>query len=256
MKRTLPLTLAVVLLWTAAARAQRGPAPLPSPEVKPDRTVIFRLSAPKAAAVQVRGEWGAPQAMTKDDNGVWTVTVGPLEPDQYSYTFNVDGATVVDPRNTRLKIGRGSMSNLVEVPGNAVQDLKAVPHGTLHTHHYESQALNGKSRRLTIYTPPGYETAGTQRYPVLYLLHGAGDDDRGWTDVGLAHRILDNLLAEKKAVPMLVVMPDGHAATSGGNNTQAFEAGLLKEIIPLVEKTYRVKPEATSRAIVGLSMGG
>ncbi len=256
MQRTIPLTLAAALLWTAAAAAQRGPAPLPSPEVKPDRTVVFRLSAPKASAVQVRGEWGPPQAMTKDDNGVWSATVGPLEPDQYSYTFNVDGATVVDPRNTRLKIGRGSMSNLVEVPGNAAQDLKPVPHGTLHTHRYESKALDGKSRRLTIYTPPGYETAGDQRYPVLYLLHGSGDDERGWTDVGLAHRILDNRIADGKAVPMLVVMPDGHAADGFGNNTQAFEADLLKDILPLVQKTYRVKPEAASRALVGLSMGG
>src|SRR5262245_44471933 len=114
MKRTSPLTLAALLLGTAAASAQRGPAPPPSPEVKPDRTVVFRLTAPKATTVQVRGEWGGgPKAMTKDDNGVWTVTVGPLEPDQYSYTFNVDGATVIDPRNTKLKIGRGSMSNLV-----------------------------------------------------------------------------------------------------------------------------------------------
>jgi enterochelin esterase family protein len=255
MKRTASLTLTVVLLWTATASAQRGPAPVPSPEVKPDRTVTFRLNAPKASVVEVRGEWGAPQAMTKGDNGVWSVTVGPLEPDLYSYTFNVDGGTVVDPRNTRLKIGRGSMSNLVEVPGNAVQDLKPLPHGTLHTHRYESKALGGKSRRLTVYTPPGYEIAKDQRYPVLYLLHGAGDDDRGWTDVGLAHRILDNLIAAGKAVPMLVVMPDGHA-DSGGNNTQAFEADLLKDIIPLIEKTYRVKPEAANRAIAGLSMGG
>jgi enterochelin esterase family protein len=148
------------------------------------------------------------------------------------------------------------MSNLVEVPGNAAQDLKPVPHGTLHTHHYESKALGGKARRLTVYTPPGYETATEKRYPVLYLLHGAGDDERGWTDVGLAHRILDNLIAGEKAVPMLVVMPDGHAATSGGNNTQAFQADLLQDIIPLIETTYRIKPEAANRAIVGLSMGG
>jgi enterochelin esterase family protein len=255
MKRTTLLTLAAALLGTCTASAQRGQAPLPSPEVKADHTVVFRLSAPKATAVQVRGEWGAPQAMTKDDNGVWSVTVGPLEPELYSYTFSVDGATVVDPRNTRLKIGRGSMSNLVEVPGNAVQDLRPVPHGTLHTHRYESKALGGTSRRLTVYTPPGYETAGDQRYPTLYLLHGSGDDDRGWTDVGLALRILDNLIAEKRTVPMVVVMPDGHAA-AGANNTQAFEADLLKDIIPLVEKTYRVKPEAANRAIAGLSMGG
>src|SRR5439155_25932276 len=133
--------------------------------------------------------------------------------------------------------------------------LRPVRHGTLHVHRYESKALNGKSRGLMIYTPPGYETSGDKRYPVLYLLHGSGDNERGWTDVGLAHRVMDNLLADSKAVPMVVVMPDGHAATGTGN-PQAFEADLLKEIIPLVEKAYRVKTAPEHRAIVGLSMGG
>lgn len=264
MFRVILVALVITLFVPAPAPAQRrgegkgkaGPPPVVSPEVKSDRTVVFRLNAPKASEVFVVIEGGgARKAMTKGENGVWTVTVGPLDAEQYSYSFSVDGARTMDPSNTKFKIGRGQYSNLVEVPGNAAQDLRPVPHGTLHTHRYDSKALGGQSRGLTVYTPPGYETAYDRRYPVMYLLHGSGDDERGWTDVGLAHRILDNLLAENKAVPMLVVMPNGHAA-AGQANTQAFEADLLGEIIPLVEKSYRTKTGADSRAIVGLSMGG
>jgi enterochelin esterase-like enzyme len=261
MSRVILVALGIVLVVPAAAPAQRGKGkagqpPVVSPEVKTDRTVVFRLHAPKASEVFLVIEGGGPRkAMTKEESGVWTATVGPLEPDQYSYNFSVDGARMVDPSNTKFKLGRGSYSNLVEVPGNAAQDPRPVPHGTLHTHRYESKALGGQSRGLTVYTPPGYETAYDRRYPVMYLLHGSGDDERGWTDVGLAHRILDNLLADNKAVPMLVVMPNGHAAERAAN-TQAFEADLLGEIIPLIDKTYRTKPTADSRAIVGLSMGG
>jgi len=255
------------LAWAVAAPAQqpnaqpKQPKAQPkfaSPEVKSDRSVVFRLYAPKAAAVTVNGEWGGQRvAMTKDDNGVWSATVGPLPADLFSYTFNVDGAPTIDPRNTRLKIGRGSMSNLVEIPGNAAQDVRKVPHGTLNVIHYESKSLGGKSRGLVVYTPPGYETSGQTRYPVMYLLHGSGDDEHGWTDVGLTHRILDNLIADDKAVPMLVVMPDGHAIERGaGDNTKALEGDLLGDIMPLVEKNYRVKTGPENRAIVGLSMGG
>jgi enterochelin esterase family protein len=262
MNRLLLAALAAAALPWAAAEAQ-PPAPVVSPEVKPDRTVVFRLLAPKATEVAVSGEWGGRTAMTKDDTGLWTATVGPLEPDVYSYTFNLDGVTLTDPRNSRLKIGRGSVSNLVEVPGEApsAHSLRPVPHGTLHAHRYESKSLAGKSRGLVVYTPPGYDPAADRRYPVLYLLHGSGDDENGWTNVGLAHRILDNLLADDKAVPMLVVMPDGHAAErrpggGGDSNTKAFEADLLGDVIPLVEKTYRTRPGPENRAIAGLSMGG
>jgi enterochelin esterase family protein len=257
-----PLTraaLAVAALACAvAASAQQpnNPPRVTSPEVKSDRTVIFRLYAPKATTVTVNGEWGGQRpTMTKDDRGVWTATVGPLAPEMYSYSFSVDGAKTIDPSNTRLKIGRGEMSNLVEVPGNPAQDLRKVPHGTLNVVRYESKSLNGKSRSMVVYTPPGYETSGQTRYPVMYLLHGSGDDEHGWTDIGLAHRIVDNLLADEKAVPMLVVMPDGHPDT-GANNTRAMEADVLGDIIPLVEKNYRVKTGPENRAIVGLSMGG
>ncbi len=252
--------LAAALLLAAPTLAQQPPAVV-SPDVRPDRTVVFRIHAPKASAVSVGGEFGR-KTLTKDDNGVWTATVGPLEPDLYPYLFTVDGVPTVDPHNAKLKIGRASVNNLVDVPGDkpGPHDLRPVPHGTLHVHRYESKSLNGKSRGLVVYTPPGYDPASETRYPVLYLLHGSGDDEHGWTNVGLADRILDNLLADGKAVPMLVVMPDGHAAErragAPNSNTKAFEADLLGDVIPLVERTYRVKPDASHRAIAGLSMGG
>jgi enterochelin esterase-like enzyme len=244
-------------------KGRGGPPPVVSPEIKPDRSVTFRLQAPKATEVFVAGEWGGGRkAMTKDDKGVWTVTVGPVEPNLYSYSFVVDGMTLADPRNSRLKIERGGYRNLVEVPGNRAQDLRPVPHGALHVHRYESKALNGKSRGLVVYTPPGYSAApADKKYPVLYLLHGGGDDEWGWTTVGLADRILDNLIADGKAAPMIVVMPNGHAVDrrpgeGGGNNTQAFEADLLGDVIPLVDSNYRTRPTQDGRAIAGLSMGG
>jgi enterochelin esterase family protein len=256
-------TATAVTTLAQPPKGGNGPPPVVSPEVKPDGTVTVRLYAPKAGEVTVSGEWGGRKALTKDDRGVWSATVGPLAPDLYWYLFSVDGVPTVDPRNSRLKLGRGSVQNLVEVRGDAPQphDLRPVPHGMLHVHRYESKALAGKSRGLVVYTPPGYDPAADRRYPVLYLLHGSGDDEHGWTNVGLAHRILDNLIADGKAVPMLVAMPDGHAAErrpggDPGATTRAFAADLLGDVVPLVEATYKAKPGAADRAIIGLSMGG
>jgi enterochelin esterase family protein len=249
-----------VVALVAVAVAQQPP-PVVSPEVKPDRTVVFRILAPKASAVKVAGDFGK-KDLTKDDRGVWSATVGPLEPDLYAYQLNVDGVTTLDPRNARVKVGQPPLSNLVEVPGDkpGPHDLRPVPHGVLHLHPYVSKALDGKARGLVVYTPPGYDPAGETRYPVLYLLHGSGDSEHGWTNVGQAHRIVDNLIADGKAVPMIIVMPNGHAVErrpgQPSSNTQKFEADLLGDVIPLVEKTYRVKPGQENRAIVGLSMGG
>ncbi|HEX4588354.1 MAG TPA: alpha/beta hydrolase-fold protein, partial [Gemmataceae bacterium] len=178
------------------------------------------------------------------------------------YRFDVDGVPTLDPRNGRVKIGQPPLSNLVEVKGEqpGPHDLRPVPHGVLRAHRYESKALNGKPRGVVVYTPPSYDPAAETRYPVLYLLHGSGDDEHGWTNVGLADRILDNLLADGKAAPMIVVMPNGHAVQrrpgEPNNNTKMFEADLLGDIIPLVEHSYRVKPGSQNRAIAGLSMGG
>jgi enterochelin esterase family protein len=239
----------------------RLPSAVVSPEVRPDRTVAFRLYAPRADRVLLVDETnGLHRDLVRDDRGVWSVTVGPLEPEVYRYLFHVDGVPTPDPNNAWVKPGRGAIQNLVEVPGDTPHAQRPVPHGVLNIHRYESGALGGKPRGLVVYTPPGYDRAPARRYPVLYLLHGTGDDETCWTNIGLAHRILDNLLADGRAVPMIVVMPDGHAAdpTAGirAVEMRAFGADLWGEIIPLVERTYRTLPGPEGRAIAGLSMGG
>jgi len=241
-----------------------GPPAVVSPEVAPDRTVVFRLFAPKAAEVALVEGWsGRVHPLTRDDRGVWAATLGPYAPEVYSYQFRVDGVPTPDPSNGRVEVGRNSIQNLFEVSGGPAKafDRRPVPHGTLHVQRYESKALGGASRELVVYTPPGYEARFRRRYPVLYLLHGTGEDENTWTGVGFAHRIFDNLIADGAAVPMIVVMPDGHAAdwhASGDPtlNTKAFEADLLGDVIPLVERSFRTAPGAANRAIAGLSMGG
>ena len=177
---------------------------------------MLRFRAPDAKQVTAAGELdGQPHPMTKGPDGVWTVTIGPLAPDIYTYAFNVDGAVALDPQNTNTKLGFGTFGpvSVVEVPGEGPQfyDSKPVPHGEVRIRPYESKTLN-LSRTVWIYTPPGYETG--KDYPVLYLLHGAGDVESGWVLIGRANLILDNLIAEKKAKPMVVVMPLGHTIQS------------------------------------------
>ena len=260
----------------AAAQAQRRePTPndtLVSPEVTPDHRVTFRIYAPKASEVTVGGDWrnGAePVKLTRDDKGVWSVTVGPLGPDYYLYSFTVDGVRTLDQKNTLLKLGLTGVSNLMEMAGeeSAFEMNKPVPHGDVRTVWYQSSTLK-MQRSMRVYTPPGYDT-GSERYPVFYLLHGGGDEDSGWSTVGRAGYILDNLLAEKKAKPMIVVMPNGSmpqataapAAATGApaavNPAQElFADELLKNVIPYVEKNFRALTKPTDRAIAGLSMGG
>lgn len=252
------------------AEAQ-GPAPVRSPEVSADRRVTFRLRAPNAREVFV-GREGAPRlAMQKDEQGVWSATTGPLEPDYYGYSFIVDGVGMIDPGNPLMKPNLLNTTSMVHVPGPASLpwEVNGVPHGSVHHHFYRSGVV-GDERDFYVYTPPGYDPRGRTRYPVLYLLHGFSDDASGWTSVGLAHVILDNLIAAGKAKPMLVVMPLGYGApeivsrTGPGfrdqnlrqRNFDRFRDALLTEVIPEVEKAYRVNPDRTSRAIAGLSMGG
>ena len=260
------LALAPALpIHPTATAAESGRVQVVSPEVKADRTVTFRLLAPKVTQAAVNGEFGGRQPMTKDDSGFWSVTVGPLDPDIYSYTFDVDGVTTVDPRNGYVKTGR-STSSLVQVPGEspAFYDAREVVHGAVTVQWYPSKSLN-TLRRMHVYTPPGYDAAEKTQYPVVYLLHGSGDDDSGWTWIGRANFIADNLIAEHKAKPMIIVMPMGHAipppkpgegAEGYIRNASAFQDDLLKDVIPFVEKHYRVNADAGHRAIVGLSMGG
>ena len=258
------IPVALVQLVAAQGRGS-APPPIVSAEVKPDRTVTFRLRAPEATDVKVGGDFtqGA-QAMTKADDGVWSVTLGPLNPAIYSYTFRVNGVGVLDPLNPMIQLGERGSSSMFTVPGDkpATYEWQNVPHGTVHENYYESKSL-GVPRRVDVYTPPGYET-GRGTYPVLYLLHGSGDTQQGWTVIGRANLIMDNLIAAGKAKPMIVVMPYGRAredvylAPFGTPKTEptAFENDLLKDVMPFAEKAYRISGKPDERAIAGLSMGG
>ncbi len=212
--RTWATVTALAILFGAVAMAQPPPMAVVSPDVHPDRTVTFRLLAPNAKHVTVQGEFDLhPVAMAQDSTGVWSVTVGPLKPNVYGYGFTMDGLNMPDPCNTFVRVGSLAYESQVEVPGDeaAFLAIRDVPHGELHVHWYHSKELNTE-RRVLVYTPPGYESGATKDYPVLYLLHGMGDDEGFWTSVGRANFIMDNLLAEKKARPALIVMPFGHAS--------------------------------------------
>jgi enterochelin esterase family protein len=271
------LLLALTAFSAAFAQpAQRQPTPndtLKSPEVLNDGRVVFRIYAPKASEVTVGGDWiaqglGQGGKLARDEQGVWAITVGPLPPDFYSYSLVVDGVRTLDPKNPMIKQGVNSVDNMFFVPGDAAafQDGKAVPHGEIRKVWYQSSTL-GTQRRMHIYFPPGYE-GGKERYPVFYLLHGGGDEDSGWSTIGRAGFILDNLIAAKKARPMIVVMPNGSlprppvvpgtppdpAVTA--SLQERFTNELMKDVAPFVEKNYRVLTGRDNRAIAGLSMGG
>jgi enterochelin esterase-like enzyme len=261
-----------LLLFALAVLPLRGqPAGTPvSPEVHPGGMVRFRLSAPKASTVTLTGDWqwpAIPQNLQKDDNGVWSLTVGPLAPAIYIYSFTVDGIAMADPGNPRIKLRDRGSASLVEVPADppAVWQAQDVPHGNLETNWHVSTVLNGEMRSLVVYTPPGYEQNDRRRYPVLYLLHGSNDTQFGWTAVGQVNFILDNLIAQKKAVPMIIVMPFGYAIPYGqsrpppgyppGNNTTLFEKYLLQDVIPTIDAKYRTMPDRAHRSLAGMSMG-
>jgi enterochelin esterase-like enzyme len=194
--------------------AQQGPRVV-SPEILPDKRVTFRLLAPKANEVLLNGNWdnGRNLKMTKDDQGIWSVTVDPLGEQLWGYSFSVDGVKVLDPGNGEYQRDGARYDNLLMISGPAsdLWDFKPdVAHGTVQAIWYPSEILKQKGRRMYVYTPPGYETS-TARYPVLYLLHGGGGDEDAWTTMGRANVILDNLIAQGKAKPMIVVMPNGNA---------------------------------------------
>ena len=240
----------------ARGRGPQGPQVV-SPEVSADRHVTFRIFAPKAQAVRLSGGDipgnGQGAEMTKNTNDVWEVTFDPIRPGAYRYNFNVDGVPVIDPRNPSTSESNNNVWSLVNVPGADFMDTKADPHGAISAVTYYSTALK-RFRRLHVYTPPGYES-GKGKFPVCYLLHGAGDCDESWASVGRAGFILDNLIAEKKARPMVVVMPAGHAGPfrMGGPRTvvDEFSQDLLNDIMPLVERNYRVYTDRKNRAMAG-----
>jgi enterochelin esterase-like enzyme len=268
MHRFLLLALFATMASAQAPRREPGISDrLQSPEVSSDHRVTFRILAPKAAEVTLVGDWlgTAPSPkLEKDEHGVWSLTLGPLEPSIYIYSFNVDGVTVPDPVNPRIKLRARTSASMVEVKDDnpAFWEVHDVPHGTVEINWEKSKAIAGETRAIWIYTPPDYAKT-TRRYPVLYLLHGSNDTAAGWTMAGNANFILDNLLVAGKAQPMIVVMPFGHAtpfgvlvAKGGISNDELFENYLLTDVIPMVEGRYRVTPGRENRAIAGLSMGG
>jgi enterochelin esterase-like enzyme len=257
----------------------RGGPPVVSPEVHADKTVTLRFRAPNAREVTVIGELdGKTYPMTKDETGIWSVKIGPLAPDVYNYQFNADGIVAMDPVNPSVKLGWGGFppANMFEIPGDEFDDAREVPHGSVRMETYHSKTL-GVPRTAWIYTPPGYDK-GTARYPVLYLLHGAGNIDSSWMLTGRANYILDNLIAEKKARPMIIVTPLGYARMGVGTGPDRPVTGapvpgappnpaagiggglvgkdLLNDLVPFVEANFRTLKDPANRAIGGLSMGG
>lgn len=258
---------------------------LVSPELAPDNTVTFRIKAPEAEKVSLSGNWmpmvpNGDQGMTrqlvdltKDENGVWSAKVGPMAPELYGYTFMVDGVNTLDPSN--LKVARDGIfrtESLLYVPGEA-SDLywaKTGPKGSVNQIWYESPTLD-LTRRMFVYTPPGYH-GSSEAYPVLYLLHGGGGDEEAWPTLGVAPTILDNLINSGKAEPMIVVMTNGNPSQASastitpelpnleqsgpGMASMLFEKSLVNDVIPFIEKNFRVKANKENRALTGLSMGG
>ena len=248
-------------------RGGRGPqAPaFESTEIQPDGHVVFRIYAPHAEEVRLSGSdipgngRGAP--MTKGENGVWEGALSPIAPGAYRYNFNVDGVATIDPRSPFISESNNNVWSLIYIPGADFMDTREVPHGAVASVTYYSTVLK-RFRRMHVYTPPGYDM-GQGKYPVFYLLHGAGDNDDAWTSVGRAGFILDNLIAAKKAKPMVVVMPAGHTSrTFGGRGGRGmgapdeFVEEFSTDIMPYAESHYRITAERSHRAIAGLSMGG
>ncbi len=281
----------VLLLSCAFAFAQQalwGGQPIVSPEIHQDRTVTFRLHAPKAVKVEVTGDFLPPQqvespygkyevpgtgALKEGKDGVWEYTTPePLASELYSYSFLVDGLKIMDPNNVYMIRDVATVTNVFIVGGDPgdLYSVQPVPHGTVARRWYDSRMLN-KERRLTIYTPPGYEKSG-RSYPVLYLLHGMGGDEEAWIALGRTAQILDNLIAQGKVMPMIVVMPNGNVSqeaapgeTSQGMNKPNFQLpqtmegtmeSTFPEIVNFIDNNYRTIKKKSGRAIAGLSMGG
>lgn len=276
MHRILSSGLLICLSILTTAQPPRGPLVV-SPEIHPDKKVTFRYMAPAAKEVKLGAQFEKSQVpMTKDASGIWSITVGPVKPDIYPYSFNVDGITVMDPANVDFFPNERFKASLVDVPGDTplIHSLKDVPHGIVTYEYYPS--VDSTTGSLAVYTPPGYDKNKEQRYPVFYLISGTTDTEETFFKVGRTNFILDNLIAEGKATPMIIVMPYGNTAArvaeqkSGAkpadpavrdgvdavNRAKMFETDLTANIIPYVEKNYRVTSNRESRAIGGFSRGG
>ena len=246
-----------------------------SPEVGDDKSVTFRVFSPDANKVEVNGSWMGFRdklPLVKGENGVWSVSIDPLESSIYHYNFFIDGVSAIDPTNPEALRDGTRYASLLIVPGEGAEvfQLNETPHGNVSKVWYQSPSLDSY-RRMYVYTPPGYESS-TKEYPVLYLLHGAGGDEDAWTALGRANNILDNLIAEGKATPMLIVMTNGNAWQTStlrnkpgigpitretyGQFQGKFEKSLVEDVVPYIEKNYRVIKNKDGRALAGLSMGG
>ena len=278
-----PLNLRFCFLWTffclstlVLAQPPRGPLVV-SPQVNADKTVTFRYLAPQAKAVELNAQFEkASVPLTKDAQGIWSATVGPVKPDIYPYSFRVDGVTVMDPANVAFFPNERFKASLVDVPGDAplVHAMKDVPHGSITYEYYPS--MSGTIGSVVVYTPPGYDQAPTKKYPVYYLISGTTDTEETFFKVGKTNLILDNLIAEGKAKPMIIVMPYGNIAArvaeqTGGSKpadptvrdgadavkrANDFATDLVSNVIPYVEKNYRAITNRDNRAIGGFSRGG
>ena len=281
MKRII-IALASLVMATGALCAQEltnfafwGQKPVVSPEVQND-SVTFRLKADYATVVKLSGSWmpnpwGGTIDMTRGENNVWEVTIPLPEPEIYTYNFIADGVSVNDPQNVMVQRDGSRYLSMLLVDGERTENYKsAEQRGTISHPWYDSKIL-GINRRLTVYTPYGYEANTKTKYPVLYLLHGAGGDEEAWSSMGRTAQILDNLIAKGLAKPMIVVMPNGNpnqqAAQTFGlpttemdwrnpDNRNNYVRSLVEEIVPFIEKNYRTVAKKSHRAIAGLSMGG
>jgi enterochelin esterase family protein len=253
MKRLLSIFF-VLLFAGVTSLAQRQPS-ISSPEVHADNTVTFKYYSRTAQKVAVSGELlMAPQPMVKDTSGVWSITVGPVKPDIYPYSFWVDSVQIADPNNTYIFANERFKRSIVDIPGSTplIHSLQNVPHGKLSYRYYNSVTL-GTTRQLLVYTPPGFNANGKTKYPVLYLIHGGSDTEETWTKVGRANLIADNLIAQGKAVPMIIVMPYGNVRPKPMPD---FTKDVMNDIIPFIEAAYPVLADGNHRAVAGFSVGG
>ena len=268
----LKLTTFLVLISLAAFAQTPTPPAITSPDVQADGKVTFRFFDPGAKEVKLNFEANQqPLDMTRDETGIWSLTLGPVDPDIYGYDFVADGVHLMDPNNPSIKPNLINPQNLVHISGATPQlwEVADVPHGVVHHHFYKSKVV-GDQRDFYVYTPPGFDPKAKAKYPVFYLLHGYSDRADGWTAVGMANVILDNLIAQGKVKPMIVVMPLGYGypeilkmKSKGLQNPEdrklnydRFRESLLTEVIPFVENTYPVSAKREDRAVAGLSMGG
>lgn len=233
-----------------------------APRVNADRTITFRIAAPQATKVELLFGEPAPQRwpLTRGPDGVWSITTEPQLPGAYRYSFSVDGLAVPDMHNPAIELGRARWNSLIDVPASPPRfdQARDVPHGVVHIREYRSRALQ-LQRRVVVWVPPQYDREPGRRFPVLYLRHGNGDSETGWSGLGRAGVIVENLIAEGKALPMILVMPNGYPSDSGAGSTaegiEAVTRELIEDIVPLIDGTYRTLADADHRALAGLSMG-